>query len=324
MNRVANSRRMLLAHALFALGSPTIKFLVERGSQFGLTHQSAISFCNVLFIGNLCAGILLFLRLGPRQIMKQGRSAKGDLPALLFSIALAALYPALLFTALESTTVTNLVLLSRSEAVLYALSTSFFLGTRYTRREVAGYSMLALGIAFLALLDSDFRVMKGDGLVLTAGIVFAIDVLVSKKLLQKIETGTFTFARTLGSALVFAAIAVNLYGPDHFAEAFQGELWIAMLFYSGLIVVLANLIYYRELPNSTPPYLAKLSLASPAFSIVFAFVLLGEVPDAVQVAAGLIILVGLAVATLGARKTQKMREEVAGPGAPVRVLTWRQ
>lgn len=298
MKEATDSKWMILAYALFALGSPAVKFLVERGGKYGLSHPNAISFCNVLFVGNLCAGLLLLVRFGPRTIAADIRSVRGNSLLLTISLFFAALYPALLFTALETTTVTNLVLLSRSEAVLYALSTAVFLGTRYTRREVAGYSMIAFGIALLALLTSNFHLMKGDGLILIAGAVFSVDVVLSKKLLENMRSSAFTFIRTAGSAIIFAAIAVKLYGVEHFADAFGAELWIVMLVYAGLIVVLANLIFYRELPRSSPPYLAKLALASPAFSILFAFVLLGEVPDMTQIAAGLVILVGLAVATL--------------------------
>ena len=285
---------MILAYALFALGSPAVKYLVTQGGELGLSHPEAISFCNVLFVGNLCAGLILLAVFGGRTILEGLKTSGLGLSAV--SVLLATLYPALLFSALERTTVTNVVLLSRFEAVLYALATSVFLGARFGRRQVAGYVIIAAGIGGLVLVGNGFRLSQGDALVLVGGAVFTADVLLAKRVLRTVAVESFTFLRSLVSAILFFGIALQMFGPHHFMDAFQGELWGVMTFYAAVIVVLANLIYYRALPSCEPDFLTKLALASPLMTIVFAFMLLGEKPDLTQVSAGLVILLGMLVA----------------------------
>ncbi len=46
---------LICSVALFALASPLIKWLMTQGARDGLVQVDAISFCNVLFVGNLMA-----------------------------------------------------------------------------------------------------------------------------------------------------------------------------------------------------------------------------------------------------------------------------
>lgn len=298
MSKQKNPSWMFLAYLLFAMGSPVVKLLVERGGEFGLAHPHAISFCNVLFVGNFCAGILVALTYGPRQLW-QGLKQQKQRLALLLSVLLATAYPALLFTALSTTTVTNLVLLSRAEAVFYAIFAAVFLGVQFPKKQTLGFAFMGCGILALVMLANNFHLMKGDGLVLIAGVLFTLDTQLSRKLLESMRPHELTFLRTFTSALVFFIIALYAYGPEHFADAFQGELWLVMVVYALVIVVGANLIYYKNLPLCSLDYLTKLALASPAMSIGFALLFLGERPDMLQVTAGFVILVGMLISSTG-------------------------
>ena len=111
---------LLLSIALFALASPVIKWLMTQGGEAGVVRPGAISFCNVLFVGNLCAGVLTAVMFNPRRIWKDLGSIRGRTIWLaVASILLAIAIPWLLFAALQTTMVTSLVLLSRLEPVLY-------------------------------------------------------------------------------------------------------------------------------------------------------------------------------------------------------------
>lgn len=288
---------MLLAYVLFALGSPAVKFLVTKGGQFGLAHPHAISFCNVLFVGNVCAALLIALFFGGPTILKTLFTLPSKTKVMLLgSVVLATIYPALLFDALETTTVTNLVLLSRFEAVLYGIAAAFIFKLGLSRQQIAGYVVIAAGILLLVLVGNDFQLNKGDKLVLLAGLFFTAEVLLAKRILLTCPPQALTFCRVLGSAFLFFWIAMKLFGPQHFMEAFEGELWAVMTAYALVIVVLANLLYYKALPDCNPDFLTKLALLSPVLTILFAYALLGERPGITQSLAGLVILAGMAVA----------------------------
>ena len=94
---------LLLAIALFALASPLVKWLSIRGGEFGLVKANAISFCNVLFLANLCAGLLTFIW-SRREISPAfGGLDRRGVAMLAISVVLAAVIPALLFTAIANT-----------------------------------------------------------------------------------------------------------------------------------------------------------------------------------------------------------------------------
>ena len=291
---------------LTALGSPLVKWLVENGGELGLRSPGAISFCNVLFVGNFCAGLLVLTLYGARTIFAELWQLDGR-GRMLFGVSglLAVAYPALIFTALETTTVTNVVLLSRFEVVAYAVMSWMFVKSRITRPEAIGYALIVLGIAVLVMVENMYMLETGDLLVIVACLVHGVAVIVSKNALKLTGVGTFVSYRNFFSAIVFFVIATWLYGPKHFAEAFEGGLWVAMMAYALLAVVTAQLLWYRGLRTATPSLIAVVSFPAPFITILFAFVLLGEVPGVSQWVAMAIILVGMVVTKLRAEPKEK-------------------
>ena len=66
MNRNATKALIFLGLGtiLFALGPAVLKLLTTMGGRFGIEKPGAISFCNVLFVGNFCAGLITLLVYG--------------------------------------------------------------------------------------------------------------------------------------------------------------------------------------------------------------------------------------------------------------------
>jgi len=62
---------LILALALFGLTAPLIRWLVLHGGSLSGAESIAISFCNVLFVGNLCAGLVFAAWFGPRRVWRE-------------------------------------------------------------------------------------------------------------------------------------------------------------------------------------------------------------------------------------------------------------
>ena len=291
---------MILAFLLFALGSPVVKFLVQRGGELGISHPGSISFCNVLFVGNLCASALLLLYFKPGHLWREIKRTK-HVGYLAISLLFATIAPAILFTALKTTSVTNLVLLSRFEVIVYAILAFYFLGINYETRQIYGFIFMGIGILSLVLVTNTFRVVTGDWLVLFASVLFSIDTMISKTVLTDMKPEVLTFLRTFTSSILFFFIGLKMFGTKHFTDAFQGELWEIMMVYSLVLVVLANLLYYYALPKCSIGYLTNLALLSPIMSIGFAFLLLEERPGLTHLSAGIIIFLGFAISRLSGK-----------------------
>ena len=63
-----------LGTILFALGPALIKLLTLMGGRFGLQNPGAVSFCNVLFVGNFCAGLVTLAAYGRRSLLSELRA----------------------------------------------------------------------------------------------------------------------------------------------------------------------------------------------------------------------------------------------------------
>lgn len=301
---------LFVAMALLALSGPLVRWLSLHGPEAGIVGREAISFCNVLFVGNTAAGILVLTLRGPRRVASGLSVTLRARPwSMIASIALAALIPALLFTALEHTTVTSVILLGRIEPLLFAVLGVAFLGGSIRKTQWLGYGVTVAGLIALVLFQGMGSFGKGETLVLGAAVATAVSGLVGKRALEACDLHAFVFARNLGSAVAFFAIAVWYYGFEHFADAFRGDLWIAMLAYALIAIVAAQLAWFRALGSVTPESIANWSFVSPVLGVTYAWILLGERPAIATVTAGAIVLVGVVIASRGGREPARTPEE---------------
>lgn len=282
---------------LFALGPALLKLLTTMSGRFGIVNPGAISFCNVLFVGNFCAGALTLAGFGPGRILRE----LAALPPRVFRILaasalLSTVYPALLFTALERTSVIDVVLLSRFNGIVFVALSFLWFKTPIARAQVAGYAVIGLGVAALVVTrNQGLLLSSGEWLVLASTVFFALTEFASKAVLKECSIELYLFFRNLVSSVLFFAVALYLFGPHHFADAFAGEVWVLMVIYAGVAVVAAQLSWLkatRVLPVET---VANSQLLNPAISILFAYALLGETPTGLEwltmgiVAAGTIV-----------------------------------
>ncbi|MCI4667994.1 MAG: DMT family transporter [Bacteroidia bacterium] len=285
-----------VAVVLFSMASPVLKLLVQEGGEFGLSHPMSISFCNVLFVGNLCAGLIVLFSFGFKRILREliRTSTRGRL-LLFLSSFLAFLYPTLIFFALESTSVTNIVLLSRFEGLFYVALAWIFFRRRLGTTELFGYGIIAIGVIVLALIGEMYMLGGGDLLVIIAALLYAISVYLSRACLKELSLGLFLFVRNFFSAFIFFWIAIYLYGFHHFAEAFVGELWILMAIYSLVVIVLGQYLWFNSGKKVRPERITHLTLISPFVSLLFAYILLGEKPTLFEGIGIGIILIGVII-----------------------------
>ena len=299
---------LILGTILFALGAPVLKLLMNSSSELGLKNPTSLSFCNVLFVGNLCAGIVTLMAAGPPKIFAELRGLSGRVRGYLFIAALAStIHPALLYTALEQTTVINIVLLSRFNGIVYVAVAYIALRTMVERSEFIGYAVMAGGVLILLFVNNQgFSIQWGDAYVLLATVFFALTEVVSKKVLPHCSIAAYIFVRNTISAALFFGVAIWLFGAEHFAEAFAGDLWILMLVYAGVAIVAAQLFWLRAVKVLPVQAIVNTQLLNPLFSLLFAFLLLGEFPTLTQALVIVIVIAGMLVRVVGHRTPERV------------------
>jgi len=291
---------VVISRGLQALATPVVALLITTAATLGGEVKDAISFCNVLFIGNLCASLVVLVSFGPKSITNDLKRLRLPLFLEVLGFAsLAAVLSTLIFNALQTTTVTNAVLLARLGPVLYVIGSAVLLGQIIRKSEWAGFGLIALGVLATVFAGSDFTLTTGDLLILASTGVYAIVTLMSKRLLLETGLPALLFARNFFSAIVFFIIANILFGPAHFGHAFYGPLWIIMVVYALIIIVTSQFAWFRAIEALPPASVGKWTVFTPILAVSYAYVLNGERPSVVQISALAFITLGLVVSNIG-------------------------
>lgn len=292
---------LVLSRALSAARPSLISLLIVSGAQLsgGVAHP--ISFCNVLFIGNFCAALVVGFWFGFGRLLREVCQLKPRVMAgLLLNGCLATLLSTLIFLGLRETSVTNAVLLGRLGPVLFAVAGAQVLGKKIRRLEWVGFSLIAVGVVAIALRTSQFQISRGDVLILLSTIVFAVSALINQLMVAKMAPlQVVVFSRNFVSSVIFFAIALQLFGPAHFADAFSGQLWMVMAIYALVVIVAAQFLWYGAVNHLDSQTVGKLTVLSPIFGVSYAFLLRGERPSAIQGATLALIVLGVAIASFG-------------------------
>jgi drug/metabolite transporter (DMT)-like permease len=167
------------------------------------------------------------------------------------------------------------------------------------KSEWAGFGLIALGVLATVFSGTGFRVLEGDWLILGSAVVYAAVTALSKRLLVHLDLPGLVFARNFFSAIVFFVLANVIYGPDHFAEAFYGPLWIIMVVYALVVIVTAQFAWFRSLSLLTPSTIAKWTVMTPVLAMSYAFLINGEEPGRTQLVALSFVTLGILVSNVG-------------------------
>ena len=303
---------LVLSRAIAALRTALLGYLIANAANLSNGAHTPISFCNVLFVGNLCAAITVLFCFGWSPIWQDLQRVNWKLSVgLIINGCLSSLLATLIFLGLYYTTVTNAVLLARIGPVLYALAGTILLGQRIRFLEWVGYGLIVAGVSAIVLRASDYQINQGDLYILASAVVYAVSSLLGKVLLAQKEANLrlLVFSRNLVSATIFFAIAMVIFGPAHFGDVFSGQLWVVMTIYALVIIVLAQFLWYAALERLDSQTVAKWAILSPVFGVTYAFVLNGERPSMPQIMAFIVIMAGLMITNFSKKATQQTGPE---------------
>lgn len=302
---------LLLAILIFGAANAVTRKLNQLGTQYLIDGRNPISFCNVLFVGNLCALLLLgviYHRQWRLSLLRQ-LTSKQWLAMVAIAILGAAIAPTLIFIALSLTMVNNVILIGRLESPLILVLSVWLLRERVNAWVVSGAIVSFIGVTLTILLqppENDGITMGmgieigiGELLTAIAAIFLAISTLISKVSLRQIPLGFFSSFRTLMGTIVFFVATIVLYGPSHFMDVTSPVLWQWMLLYSAVIVVGGQLFWFSGLKRSNAGEVSLASAFQPIAGILAAYLILGEVPTMAQYIGGSVILCGIGLNQIG-------------------------
>ncbi|QHU99836.1 DMT family transporter [Synechocystis sp. CACIAM 05] len=318
LKQVPSPIYLALAVVIFSAANPVTSRIIELGKTYEINGRNPISFCNVLFVGNLCAlGLMILIFYPDWQFHKLRKLTRKDWLLLTITAVFSrAIAPGLMFSALEKTNVTNVVLIGRLEPVF-----TLILSILLLKVSVNWLSMVATLISFVGVavtvfwgvadpLDTlvNFDFGLGESFVAIAAFISAITTILSKQQLQSIPVGIFTVYRSLLGTFVFFWIAVILYGFDHFMDVSSPILWQWMLIYGAIIVVVGQVAWLAGLKNASFIQINLASLVTPILAIIFAYLILLETPTNAQYLGGILLLLGAILSFIDNLKTAKNKQ----------------
>lgn len=317
--RRASKIYLWLAILIFGAASAVTRQLTIIGEQNLINGRNPISFCNVLFVGNLCALIILIIRYHRQLTITNFKQVSWqNWLSLSFAVILSGVIaPSLIFMALDLTMVTNVVLIGRIEPPLSLALSILLLHERVNKWSIVGAILSLFGV-FLTIffqtiwenmMSPDVFSSVGLGEIYTAiaAICLAISTIISKTRLRSIPLGIFSVFRTVLATAVFFVAAIYLYGFGHFMDVGSPFLWRWMLFYGGVIIVLGQLCWFNGLKTASASDISLASSFNPIAGILAAFLILGEAPTAAQYVGGIVILLGIFLNQVGIRRQSHLR-----------------
>ncbi|MEM9136687.1 MAG: DMT family transporter [Cyanobacteria bacterium P01_F01_bin.42] len=327
---------LMIAIAILGAASAATRKLTDLGAENLIDGRNPISFCNVLFVGNLCAlallGLLYYRDWTPATLRKI--SLKDWLIMTVVAIIGAAIVPTLVFVALGLTAVNNVILIGQIDAPLILALSVFFLGDRVNPWIIVGAAISFVGVSLTVLLQPPgadaismapgIAIGRGELLTLIAAIGKAVSNLISKISLKQIPLSIFSIYRTIIGTIVFFITVLVLFSPSHFVDVASPFLWQWMLFYSAIIVVGGQFFWFSGLKRSSAGEISLATAFNPIVGVLAAFFLLGELPTTAQYIGGAVILIGIVFNQIGVQKLNAAeRNRQACPMAMAESLPYR-
>lgn len=305
---------LMAAIAIFGTANAATRRITEIGAANLIDGRNPISFCNVLFVGNLCALVLLGILYYRQWTQENVNKISGkSWAAMGFVAILGAAIPMMIFTALSITSVNNVILIGQIDTPLVLLLSVCLLGAKVNRWIILGAAISAFGVSLTVLLqpmgaeEMGFMIGRGEWLVLIAAVLKAIANVITKVSLKDIPLGIFSTFRMFVGTVAFFLVTIVLYGPIHFTDVATPFLWKWMLFYSAVIVVGGQLFWLSGLKRSTASEISFATAFNPLVGVLAAYLLLGDAPTMAQYIGGAVIVLGIASNQVGVQKLNAMK-----------------
>ncbi|WP_161599000.1 DMT family transporter [Aidingimonas lacisalsi] len=267
--------------------------------------------------GRVFIALLLMIPLGWRQAVRARHAFRQHWRVLLgLALSGVTLFNALIYTALQYTSATNVAILESTIPVVTILFSFLLLGERYRAIQWLGVGMsLAGAVAVIAMADSAgaglASVNIGDGIMALAVLMWVGYSLLVKDHLSK-------FPR-FGGLLIMLVIANLTLAPIALWEnlalgtmpALDTSHWLGLLYLGIFPSVVALLCYTRAIGDVGPTQAAVFLNLLPIFTMLGAWWLLGDRILPAQIVGSIVVIAGVVLTTRERRSAPVESESVS-------------
>jgi drug/metabolite transporter (DMT)-like permease len=193
--------------------------------------------------------------------------------------------------------------------VLVLFGAVLHLGERLSRIKVLGVAAAVIGVTFILTakgLDLSRGPLRGDLLILVAVFAWSAYTLVGKRVLAAYDPFTVTTWAFVFGALSMLPLGFRVLGGfDPASPGVAG--WLEVLYLSCFTSLVAFTLWYFALKRLEATQLAVFTNLQPPLTALLAWFFLGDVPESLAVAGGILVLCGVTVVQIPGRKRRSAR-----------------
>jgi len=196
----------------------------------------------------------------------------------------------LFFTGLKMGLGIRAAFLHKTLPIYAAILAFVFLKEKISKKQLIAMGVMFAGLVVMELMKLSYQVRMGDILVLSATVLWAVENVISKKVMERESNWVVTFARMFfGSIILFAIIFLMGKGSLILALTSQQMIYILV---SGILLFMYVLTWYWGLKHINLSKASSILLLAPVVSLIFGITWLGEEVAALQMIGSVLILVG--------------------------------
>ncbi|KTD50925.1 DMT family transporter [Legionella quateirensis] len=316
-----------LSAVISSAATPVTAKLIQIGNEHLINGHNPISFCNLLFVGNLIALITLYLLYFKenRTFKMKSISRRNWIWITLSAFSSGVLTPTLYFLGIMNTDVVNVVIISTFQIPLTLFFGWLFLNEKPLPKVLIGSVFTLLGLITIAVLqkwgftsEATPRVLasanqsegalnsfmkshaySGEICVFLAVFSSTFSGLIGLHTSKIIPLGMLNLFRMGLGVVFFFYIALAMFGWGHFDDIFSEFLWGWMLIYGGIIVAFNTYFKFLGLKYAKIDEISISSTLIPIFSLYFSYQIMNNLPNKSQLIGTILIIIGLFIGLIG-------------------------
>jgi drug/metabolite transporter (DMT)-like permease len=184
----------------------------------------------------------------------------------------------------------------------------FWLKDKLNRKQKIGAAAALLGVFIISFQRAELLIL-GSLMVLTSSFFYTFHTALTKRYGEQIDFLNFYFFRLLSTSLFLALyplLSPSFVWPD-------GETWALLLLAGTVNVAFSRWLYYVALRRLSMSLHAIVLTVSPIAAVLWALLIFGTLPTVQQFIGGVAILVGVYLATIQAKPSNKIPASGLGP-----------
>jgi drug/metabolite transporter (DMT)-like permease len=197
---------------------------------------------------------------------------------------------------LSMTSVAASIVLVSTNPFFVGLITRFVLGRQLSRQTVLGIVIAVVGSAVIGAGDwgEGVHQLAGDLLAIVGALSVAIYLVIGQHLRGQLSLLGYVFPvyGTAAAVLMGAALVVGV--P---MTGYPGSAWLWLVLIALIPQIIGHSSFNWALGHLPATYVSLAALAEPIGATILAWIVLKEAPKLITIAGGLLILIGLGVAT---------------------------